>query len=113
MKLGLKDTITLLSKGYSKKEIDEMIALDDQKEQDDKKDPKPEDKKDPKPEDKKDPEPEDKKDPEPDYKALYEQAQKDLKEAQKANSKKDISDDLQKKQFEADESLKNLVRSFM
>lgn len=103
MKLGLKDTITLLSKGYSKKEIDEMIALDDQKEQDDKKDPHPET----------DPKPEDKKDPEPDYKALYEQSQKDLMEAQKANSKKDISDDLQKKQFEADESLKNLVRSFM
>ena len=103
MKLGLKDTITLLSKGYSKKEIDEMIALDDQKEQDDKKDPQPEP----------DPKPEDKKDPEPDYKALYEQSQKDLMEAQKANSKKDISDDLQKKQFEADESLKNLVRSFM
>ena len=111
MKLGLKDTITLLSKGYSKKEIDEMIALDDQKEQDNKKDPQP--KTDPKPEDKKDPKPEDKKDPEPDYKALYEQSQKDLMEAQKANSKKDISDDLQKKQFEADESLKNLVRSFM
>ena len=106
MKLGLKDTITLLSKGYSKKEIDEMIALDDQKEQDDKKDP-PEDKKEPKPEDKKDPE------PEPDYKTLYEQAQKDLKEAQRKNSKEDISDDLQKKQLEADESLKNLVRSFM
>lgn len=103
MKLGLKDTITLLSKGYSKKEIDEMIALDDQKEQDDKKDPQSEI----------DPKPEDKKDPEPDYKALYEQSQKDLMEAQKANSKKDISDDLQKKQFEADESLKNLVRSFM
>ena len=103
MKLGLKDTITLLSKGYSKKEIDEMIALDDQKEQDDKKDPQPEI----------DPKPEDKKDPEPDYKALYEQSQKDLMEAQKANSKKDISDDLQKKQLEADESLKNLVRSFM
>lgn len=103
MKLGLKDTIILLSKGYSKKEIDEMIALDDQKEQDDKKDPQPET----------DPKPEDKKDPEPDYKALYEQSQKDLMEAQKANSKKDISDDLQKKQFEADESLKNLVRSFM
>lgn len=103
MKLGLKDTITLLSKGYSKKEIDEMIALDDQKEQDDKKDPQPET----------DPKPEDKKDPEPDYKALYEQSQKDLMEAQKANSKKDISDDLQKKQLDADESLKNLVRSFM
>lgn len=103
MKLGLKDTITLLSKGYSKKEIDEMIALDDQKEQDDKKDPQL----------KTDPKPEDKKDPEPDYKALYEQSQKDLMEAQKANSKKDISDDLQKKQLEADESLKNLVRSFM
>lgn len=103
MKLGLKDTITLLSKGYSKKEIDEMIALDDQKEQDDKKDPQPET----------DPKPEDKKDPEPDYKALYEQTQKDLMEVQKANSKKDISDDLQKKQLEADESLKNLVRSFM
>ena len=103
MKLGLKDTITLLSKGYSKKEIDEMIALDDQKEQDDKKDPQP----------KTDPKPEDKKDPEPDYKALYEQSQKDLMEAQKANSKKDISDDLQKNQLEADESLKNLVRSFM
>lgn len=103
MKLGLKDTITLLSKGYSKKEIDEMIALDDQKEQDDKKDSQPET----------DPKPEDKKDPEPDYKALYEQSQKDLMEAQKANSKKDISDDLQKKQLEADESLKNLVRSFM
>lgn len=103
MKLGLKDTITLLSKGYSKKEIDEMVALDDQKEQDDKKDPHPET----------DPKPEDKKDPEPDYKALYEQSQKDLMEAQKANSKKDISDELQKKQLEADESLKNLVRSFM
>ena len=29
-KVGLKDTLALLSKGYSKKEIDELAALDDQ-----------------------------------------------------------------------------------
>ena len=29
-KVGLKDTLALLSKGYTKKEIDELAALDDQ-----------------------------------------------------------------------------------
>ena len=107
MKLGLKDTLSLLAKGYSKKEIDEMIALDQEVAQE------TEQKNEAAKNEKQDPEPEKKEEPEKDYKKLYEESQKALFEAQKNNSRADISDDLNKKRQEADESLKKLVQSFM
>ena len=108
MKLGLKDTLALLTKGYSKKEIDEMIALDQEAAQ------KEEQKKDKAAKnEKQDPEPEKKEEPEKDYKKLYEESQKALMEAQKNNARADISDELMQKQKEADDSLKKLVQSFM
>lgn len=108
MKLGLKDTLALLTKGYSKKEIDEMIALDQEAAE------KEEHKNtDAAKNEKQDPEPEKKEEPEKDYKKLYEESQKALMEAQKNNARADISDDLIQKQKEADDSLKKLVQSFM
>ena len=106
MKLGLKDTLTLLAKGYSKKEIDEMLLLDEAAQETEQKDDAAKN-------EKQDPEPEKKEEPEKDYKKLYEESQKALFEAQKNNSRADISEDLNKKQQEADESLKKLVQSFM
>ena len=108
MKLGLKDTLSLLAKGYSKKDIDEMIALDQEAaHEEEQKNVEPAKN------EKQDPEPEKKEESEKDYKKLYEESQKALFEAQKNNSRADISDDLNKKQQEADESLKKLVQSFM
>ena len=107
MKLGLKDTLSLLAKGYSKKEIDEMIALDQEVAQE------TEQTNEAAKNEKQDPEPEKKEEPEKDYNKLYEESQKALFEAQKNNSRADISDDLNKKRQEADESLKKLVQSFM
>ena len=107
MRLGLKDTLALLTKGYSKKEIDEMIALDQEAAQ------KEEQKDEAAKNEKQDPEPEKKEEPEKDYKMLYEESQKALMEAQKNNARADISDDLIQKQKEADDSLKKLVQSFM
>ena len=107
MKPGLKDTLVLLTKGYSKKEIDEMIALDQEAAQ------KEEQKDEAAKNEKQDPEPEKKEEPEKDYKKLYEESQKALMEAQKNNARADISDDLIQKQKEADDSLKKLVQSFM
>ena len=120
-KVGLKDTLALLAKGYSKKEIDALAAVDDENDNqdspEDKKD-SPEDKKDP-PEDKKDP-PEDKKDPEPDYKKMYEEEVQKRKEAEEKTKKLQqdnvhansagAADEAQKKEQDA---LTNLVRSFM
>ena len=40
-KVGLKDTLALIAKGYSKKEIDELAALDDQMQQEDQKTEEP------------------------------------------------------------------------
>ena len=114
-KVGLKDTLALLAKGYSKKEIDALAAIDDEQEN---KDPEPEDKKDPEPE-KTDPEPEDKKDPEPDYKKMYEDLLKEnqekdaqIKEIQKENVNENSLPDLKKQCEEEENSLNEAFKSF-
>ena len=117
-KVGLKATLALLAKGYSKKEIDELAAIDEEQEKKDpepeKKDPEP--KEDPEPE-KKDPEP--KEDPEPDYKKLYEDLLKDnqekdkqIKEIQKDNINSDSLPELEKQYEEELNSLNDAFKSF-
>lgn len=119
-KVGLKDTLTLLAKGYTKKDIDALAAIDEEQEA-----PAP---------DKKAPEApapaEDKKaqddaadkesNPEPDYKQLYEDLKKQS-EADKATITKLQQDNVHKnnapaaaeqKKQEAD-ALTALVRSYM
>ena len=114
-KVGLKDTLALLAKGYSKKEIDALAAIDEEQE---KKDPEVEEKKDPEPE-KKDPEVEEKKDPEPDYKKMYEDLLKDnqekdaqIKEIQKENVNENSLPDLEKQYEEETNSLNEAFKSF-
>ena len=114
-KVGLKDTLALLAKGYSKKEIDALAAIDEEQE---KKDPEVEEKKDPEPE-KKDPEVEEKKDPEPDYKKMYEDLLKEnqekdaqIKEIQKENVNENSLPDLEKQYEEETNSLNEAFKSF-
>ena len=115
MKVGLKETLSLLAAGYKKKDIDAMIAADEE----DKKEEQPAD-----PSENKAPDPnpgqaqgEDK---EPDYKAMYEELQtknKELEETvtklQQSNVNKDSSKDIDEHKREQSESLTTLVRSFM
>lgn len=75
--MNIKDIIALAKAGYKPGEIKELLELAVP-------DPEPE-KKDPEP----DPEPE-RKDPEPDYKAMYEESQKKLLAAQKANQRQQV-----------------------
>lgn len=105
--MNLLDRITLLRAGYSRKEIDQMIAEDaeaaakaaaEQAE-----DPEPE--QDPEPAE--DPEPEKK--PEPDYKKLYEAQTEALEKAQAANRQRDNKG----KDKDPHEVLKEIVTSFM
>lgn len=114
-KVGLKTTMALLAKGYSKKEIDALAAVDDElekEEEEKKKDP------DPKPEEKK-PEENKKEDPEPDYKKLYEDLLKDnqekdeqIKEIQKDNINENVLPDLEEQYKEEHDSLMDAIRSF-
>ncbi len=119
-KVGLKDTLRLMAAGYSKKEIDNLAAIDEENEKEDKKDPEPV----PPPpvitESQPAPAPEDKKDPEPDYKKLYEDLKKendknkaDLTKLQQDNVHKDSTPDKEKAAKEQQESLLGLVRGFM
>ena len=117
-KVGLKDTLALLAKGYTKKEIDALAAVDEENEQE--KDPEP----DPAPAPK-DPEPapapeDDKEDPEPDYKKMYEDLAKENKETkakltklQQDNVHKDSTGDSEKAKQEQYDSLLTTVRDFM
>lgn len=120
-KVGLKDTLALLAKGYSKKEIDALAAVDEENENNSgapsepPKDPEPP--MDVPPAPAQDPNP---KDPEPDYKKLYEEevqkrkeAEEKTKKLQQDNVHKDSSgnaDDAKKKEQDA---LTDLVRGFM
>lgn len=114
-KVGLKDTLALLAKGYSKKEIDALAAIDDEAEKEaEAPDPETEDKKAP------DDAAAKESNQEPDYKKLYEELlEKNQKteaivtKLQQDNVHKDstpLSDEDKKKQ---DESLHELFRSFM
>lgn len=121
MKVGLKDTLRLMAAGYTKKEIDNLAAIDEENEKDEK-----DDKKDPEPVPPAPvivetvPAPEDKKDPEPDYKKMYEDLKKSndetkatLKKLQQDNVHKDSSAAAEEKKKEQNESLMKLVSSFM
>lgn len=122
MKVGLKDTLRLMAAGYTKKEIDNLAAIDDENEKDEK------DKKDPEPvppapvivETVPAPAPEEKKDPEPDYKKMYEDLKKSnaetkatLTKLQQDNVHKDSSAAAEEQKKEQNESLMKLVSSFM
>ena len=108
--MKVSEQLLLLSKGYTRKEIEALKEQEAKELEESVKDPEPEKVEEPK----KDPE------PETDYKKLYDelkaQTQKneaDLKELQKANRDSDISDQLQKAKEEQDKSLLDLVRSYM
>ena len=119
-KVGLKDTLSLLAKGYSKKEIDALAAIDEENEQENEnnKDELPA----PAIEDKKAPEDAADKESiqEPDYKKMYEdlleknkQTEAKVTKLQQANVNNNsapASEEAQKKQ---EEDLQNLFRSFM
>ena len=115
-KVGLKDTLALLAKGYTKKDIEALALID---EENNNQDPEPAPVvpapiiTDSKPES-------EEKDPEPDYKSLYEDLLKKnqeteniVKKIQQNNVHKNsapLSEEAKKKEAEA---LTNLVRSFM
>ena len=116
-KVGLKDTLALLAKGYTKKDIDELAAIDEQSEADQKIEEPAKNEKPEIPE----------KDPNEELKAELEAKQKELEELQaKLNSTEAKVTKLQQDNIHADsspaaeqtkaqeqESLTNLVRSFM
>lgn len=121
-KVGLKDTLVLLAKGYTKKEIDALAAIDEEQEAP----AAPEAKKEPEApapsEDKKAPDDAAAKEsnPEPDYKKELEEKQKELdeiketlKKLQQDNVHKNAAPEAEKAKEEQAESLTNLVRSFM
>ncbi len=113
-KVGLKDTLSLLAKGYSKKEIDALAAVDEEMEQKAEESVKHEK------QEKEIPAPVEEKTEEPDYKTMYEEllkknkeTEETIKKIQKENVNSDstpATEELLKKQ---QEDLSNLVRSFM
>ena len=122
-KVGLKDTLTLLAKGYTKKDIDALAAIDEEKEA-----PAPdEDKKAPDEDKKSQDDAADKKSkPEPDYKKLYEDLKKQqeakdkeikekdetIKKIQKTNINENNLPEIEKARLENENSLINALRSF-
>ena len=116
MKVGLKETLSLLAAGYKKKDIDAMIAADEEDSKKEVPDTPSEDKQVPAPA----PDQEQSTEPEPDYKKMYEellaknqQTEAKVTKLQQANVNKDsapASEEAKKKQ---DEDLQNLFRSFM
>ena len=100
--MKVSEQLLLLSKGYTRKEIEALKEQEAKELEESVKDPEPE------------------KEPETDYKKLYdelkaqtEKNEADLKELQKANRDSDISEQLQKAKEEQDKSLLDLVRSYM
>lgn len=118
-KVGLKDTLALIAKGYSKKEIDALAAIDEEQAapatENTLEAPAPvEDKK--APDDAADKE----SNQEPDYKTMYEdllkknQANEDkLKKLQQDNINKNSAPAAAEAKQKEAESLTNLVRGFM
>ena len=118
-KVGLKDTLTLIAKGYSKKEIDALAAMDEENVQEEEKVI---------PEDNKDQEDivAEKSNPEPDYKTMYEELLKEkeakekeiqdkdeqIKEIQKDNIHEDNLPEIEKSYEEEEASLIDAIRSF-
>ena len=114
-KVGLKDTLALLAKGYSKKEIDALAAIDEEQESNKEAEAPAPIITDSAPAPAPVPEVE-----EPDYKAMYEELQKKNKETEETLKKiqqKNIHENLapavaEQKKAEAD-ALPDLVRGFM
>ena len=111
-KVGLKDTLSLLAKGYSKKEIDALAAIDEEAESN-----KEAEAPDPVPEA---PAPAAASEDEPDYKKMYEdllakheKTENTLKQIQKDNVHKDSAPAAAEARKQEAESLTNLVRGFM
>ena len=112
-KVGLKDTLALLAKGYSKKEIDALAAVDEEHEQE-------EISKNENQEKEEKPAPVEEKKDEPDYKAMYEElleknkkTEETIKKIQKDNINSDSSPAAEEQLKAQQESLTNLVRGFM
>ena len=98
--MKVSEQLLLLSKGYTRKEIEALKEQEAKELEESSKEPEPE--------------------KEPDYKKLYDELkahtqknEADLKELQKANRDSDISEQLQKAKEEQDKSLLDLVRSYM
>lgn len=117
-KVGLKDTLTLLAKGYSKKDIDALAAIDEEQEA-----PAQEQPAAPAPvEDKKaqDDAADKESNPEPDYKQLYEDLKKQseadkatITKLQQGNVHKDSAPKSEEAKQKEQESLIELFRSSM
>jgi hypothetical protein len=122
-KVGLKDTLALLAKGYSKKEIDALAAVDE--ENDKQEAPAPDQKQSGAPapaEDKKaqDDAADKESNPEPDYKQLYEDLKKQsqeslekLKKLQEQNIHKNMAPDAAAQLEKQTDALLSMVRDFM
>ncbi len=117
-KVGLKDTLALLAKGYSKKEIDALAAIDDEEsKQENQPDVPAEDKA---------ADPAEDKAADPDYKTMYEELLKEkeakekeiedkdnqIKEIQKDNIHEDNLPEMEKAYEEEQASLIDAIRSF-
>ena len=117
-KVGLKEILSLLAAGYKKKDIEAMIAA----EEEDQKEAEQAQAQPAAPEDKAAPEDAGVKEstPEPDYKKMLEEKQKELEEIQaklnkiqQDNVHKDSAPAAEEAAKVQQESLTNLVRSFM
>lgn len=118
-KVGLKDTLALIAKGYSKKEIDALAAIDEENVQEEQ--ALPEDNK-----KAQDDAAVEESNPEPDYKTMYEELLKEkeakdkeiqdkddqIKEIQKDNIHEDNLPELEKSYEEEEASLIDAIRSF-
>ena len=107
-KVGLKDTLSLLAKGYTKKEIDELAAIDEQAQQEEVKEPAPVEEK------------TEEKEEEPDYKTMYEELLKKNEETeakvtklQQDNVHENSAGAAAEAKAQEEKSLNDLVRSFM
>ena len=113
-KVGLKDTLTLLAKGYSKKDIDALAEIDEQNEAEQEA-PAPDPVQAsaaPVPEDDKKIDPEMVKQME-ELQAKLKESEEKLKKLQKENINKDSAPAAAEAKQKEQESLINMVRSFM
>ena len=104
--MKFEDLIAFAKDGYKPADVKELLEMQIESNQ-----PDPEPEPTPEPEPEPTPEPEPEPEPEPDYKKLYEESQVKLKEAQKANVNRDVSNSGDNS---SDEDIVNdLFRSFM
>jgi len=110
-KVGLKDTLTLLAKGYSKKDIDALAEIDEQNEKQ-QETPAPDPVPAPVPEEDKKIDPEMVKQME-ELQAKLKESEEKLKKLQKENINKDSAPLSEEAKKQERESLLNMARSFM